>query len=260
MDRGALAYREAEGGDPPILLVHGWCCDHTFLAPQLAHFAGLGHRVLSVDLRGHGASDKPESGYAIADFADDLAELCDRMQVAPCVVIGHSMGGIVAYDLAVRYPQRVAACVMIDASVTSTPARRAAFDGVLAALDGSDPVGAMRGIVETALLIPTDDPARRASILERMGATPPHVMRAAYAGLRDFDPEEGGRRLTKPALYIAADEPVARTDISGLVALVPHLMLGRTVGSGHFCQLEVPVQVNAMIDRFLAVTAIQAAP
>src|SRR5690348_6869606 len=61
-----LSYREVEGDRPPILLVHGWCCDHTFMAPQLEHFARSGHRVVAVDLRGHGGSDKPEQRYTIA--------------------------------------------------------------------------------------------------------------------------------------------------------------------------------------------------
>jgi pimeloyl-ACP methyl ester carboxylesterase len=54
-----------------------------------------------------------------------------------------------------------------------------------------------------------------------------------------------------PLLYISANEPAARCDIAALAALFPQIAFGRTVGSGHFCQLEVPDQVNAMIDRFV---------
>ena len=73
-DGVALAYEEAGNGDPPMLLVHGWCCDHTYFTPQFERFRHK-HRVVAVDLRGHGQSDKPQQDYSMAMFADDLAWL-----------------------------------------------------------------------------------------------------------------------------------------------------------------------------------------
>jgi pimeloyl-ACP methyl ester carboxylesterase len=99
-----LFHEEVGHGDPPLLLVHGWCCDHTYFEPQARHFARH-HRVVSVDLRGHGRSDEPRQSYAIESFADDLAWVCERLALARPVVVGHSMGGIVAFDLAARYPE-----------------------------------------------------------------------------------------------------------------------------------------------------------
>jgi hypothetical protein len=61
-DGVALAYTEAGSGAPALLLVHGWCRDHTHLAPQFEYF-GRNHRVVAADLRGHGVSDKPEQEY-----------------------------------------------------------------------------------------------------------------------------------------------------------------------------------------------------
>ncbi len=72
-DGTKLFYREAIGEGQAVLLVHGWCCDHTYLAPQFEHFADGGSRVVSVDLRGHGRSDRPEQDYTIREFAGDLA-------------------------------------------------------------------------------------------------------------------------------------------------------------------------------------------
>jgi pimeloyl-ACP methyl ester carboxylesterase len=57
-DGVALFYDEAGGGELPLVFVHGWCCDHTYFAPQFEHFRRK-HRVVAVDLRGHGQSDKP---------------------------------------------------------------------------------------------------------------------------------------------------------------------------------------------------------
>jgi pimeloyl-ACP methyl ester carboxylesterase len=80
---------------PPVLLVHGWCCDHTYFAPQIEHFASQGHRAVAVDLRGHGRSDKPHQSYPMQAFADNLAWMCEQLELAKPMVVGHSMGGIV---------------------------------------------------------------------------------------------------------------------------------------------------------------------
>ena len=82
---------------------------------------------------------------------------------------------------------------------------------------------------------------------------PQHVVVSAFEGMRDFDPVEAGRRLAVPALYVEANEPQPRSDMARLREMLPQVLDGKTVGSGHFCQLEVPEQVNAMIDRILAI-------
>jgi pimeloyl-ACP methyl ester carboxylesterase len=67
-DDVALFYEETDGGEPPIVLVHGWCCDHTY-DPQFDHFLQRGRRLIAVDLRGHGRSDKPNGRYSMQAFA-----------------------------------------------------------------------------------------------------------------------------------------------------------------------------------------------
>jgi pimeloyl-ACP methyl ester carboxylesterase len=108
--------------------------------------------------------------------------------------------------------------------------------------------------VSNTLFIGTDNAGRKTRVLDAMSSTPQHVVVSAFEGLRDYNPGEVAEGLSAPSLYIAADEPQPRADMDRLNALVPHILYGKTVGSGHFCQLEVPDQVNAMIDRFLAIT------
>src|SRR5512144_1188026 len=110
-DGVSLVYEEAKGEERPILLVHGWCCDHSFFTPQFEHFARQGHHVVAVDLRGHGARDKPHATYTMPLFADDLAFLCRELRLENPVVIGHSMGGVVAFAFAARYPELPSAIV-----------------------------------------------------------------------------------------------------------------------------------------------------
>ncbi len=126
-----LFFEEARGAGAPVVLVHGWCCDHTYFAPQFEYFAKKGRRVVALDLRGHGLSDKPRERYTMQGFADDVAFICDHLGLGKVVVIGHSMGGIVAFDLASRYPELVSALIMLDAAIVlaSSRSRRCARPG-----------------------------------------------------------------------------------------------------------------------------------
>jgi pimeloyl-ACP methyl ester carboxylesterase len=111
-----LAYQDMSRGSPPMLFVHGWGCDHTAFAPQ-AEFFSRSRRVISVDLRGHGQSDAPDQDYTMAAFADDLAWLCTELALTKPMVVGHSMGGNVALELAARYPEIPASIVLIDSAI-----------------------------------------------------------------------------------------------------------------------------------------------
>ena len=112
----------------------------------------------------------------------------------------------------------------------------------------------LREYASRALFIPTDDEQRKERILQSMSSTPQHVVVSAFEGLRDYDPTEAAGGLALPGVYIAADELQPRSDMTRFHEMFSDILYGKTVGSGHFCQLEVPEQVNAMIERFLAVT------
>ena len=79
------------------------------------------------------------------------------------------------------------------------------------------------------------------------------MMVSAMESLRNYDAAAVAEGCAVPALYMTADEPQPRTDVDRFGELLPRLVNGKTVGSGHFCQLEVPEQVNATIERFLAI-------
>jgi pimeloyl-ACP methyl ester carboxylesterase len=90
--------------------------------------------------------------------------------------------------------------------------------------------------------------------LDGMSSAPRYVMVSAMEGLRDYDPVvAAGGDLAVPGLYIAADELQPRSDMVRFHQLFPQVLYGKIVSSGHLCQLEVPEQVNAMLERFLAI-------
>lgn len=247
-DGVTLCYQEAGTSAAPIVFVHGWCCDHTYFAPQAGHFSAR-HRVVSVDQRGFGRSDKPMQEYTIEGFADDLAWLCGELGIARPALVGHSMGGAVALAAAARHPRLARAIVLCDPAVVTPPAPAAGLDALFAALGGPGYRDVARGFIEGRLFSPRDDVARRARIVEHMLETPQHVMRSAMKNLFAFDSEAAARECKAPVLLIDAEVPLP--DRARFRALCPQLVCAQTAGAGHFHQLEVPDQVNAMIDRFL---------
>jgi pimeloyl-ACP methyl ester carboxylesterase len=245
-DGVALGYLEAGEGGPPIVLVHGASCDHTYFQPQFEHFRRR-HRVLVVDLRGHGASDAPDQAYTPEVYADDLAWICRALGVRRPVVVGHSMGGIAALALAASHPDLPAAIALLDSPLFVPESMRGMASAVVEAIQGPGGMDVWRQILEQSFS-PLDDPDRRARILEATGRAPHHVVASSFVHGARWDEAAAARACKVPALYVRAS---ALIDLRRFRAACPHLMTGETVGAGHFHQLEVPEQINAMLDRFL---------
>jgi len=251
-DGTKLFYEEAGKGDPPIVFVHGWTCDHTHFTPQAEHFRPR-HRVVALDLRGHGQSDQPEQGYTIADLADEVSWICKELGVGTPVIVGHSMGAAVALELAARHPQLPSAIVMVDAApIVMTPELKSLLAGFVEGLRGPEHLTVRRGFIEGMLFIHADDPDRKARIVEQMISTPQHVAVSCMEAIVGWDGAAAARACSVPALHIGAAQPI--NDAAALRGLNPIIQTAQTVGAGHFNMLEVPDQVNPMIERFLAVT------
>jgi pimeloyl-ACP methyl ester carboxylesterase len=244
-----LCFEEAGSGAPPLVFVHGWTCDHTFFAPQFEYF-GRAHRVIALDLRGHGASDKPQQDYTMAALADDVSWLCEQLSAQKPVVIGHSMGGLIALVLAARYPDLPAAIVTLDSLVVPTAEVHEVVPALVAALRSPAFREVQRQFVSEMLFLPTDDADRKARILDTMSSAPQHVMASAFEHLSACDTAAVAAACKIPFLALYAEHVFS--DLAQLRALCPHVITGQTVGAGHFHQLEAPEQINAMIERFLA--------
>jgi len=109
-----LAVREWAGAGRPFLLVHGLASNaHTWdgVAPLLN---AAGHRVVSIDQRGHGHSDKPDEGYGFDEVTADLETLIRALGMDRPVVAGQSWGGNVVLDFAARYPASLHGLVLVD--------------------------------------------------------------------------------------------------------------------------------------------------
>lgn len=245
---GRMAWEDCGRGEPAAVLLHGWCCDRSYLAPQQAALAAT-RRVIAIDLPGHGANDAPRRDYGVPALTADVARLCERLGLGRPLLIGHSLGGAIAIQMAVERPRRVAAAVALDTTIGPAAATRRAWAALVDALAGPDFRAAVRDAIARLYFLPTDDAARRARIIAAMTARPQHVMRDGFAGIAAWDSDAAVAALRVPFLHIARS--VGGTAHAHLRRLCPHAFAGRVVGSGHFVQLEVPDQVNAMIGRFV---------
>jgi pimeloyl-ACP methyl ester carboxylesterase len=230
---------------------------HEHFAHQIEHFAST-HRVIAPDLPGCGKSDAPQREYSIGAFADDIAWLCDELGVAKPVLVGHSMGGAIVLEVAAQAPDLPSAVVLLDTAVIWAPFVREPQAQLLNALRAEHYAQAFRGFAENAMFRPTDDPGLKTRVLDDMASLPQDVLASSLASYFEWTGESAASRVTAPTLLITAgDGPPS--DVARFRELLPTLELGRATGAGHFLQLLVPDQVNAMIDGFLATIATQAA-
>jgi pimeloyl-ACP methyl ester carboxylesterase len=245
---GQLSYDAAGEGDPALLFLHGWCGDRSFFAPQFDYFSGT-HRVVSADLPGHGASPVPGE-YSIEAFAGETAELSRELGLGPSVVFGHSIGAMVALSLAQQNVELVDAVALIDPPPLSKEVWKGFAAQLISSFEGPDGPAGRRQFVEQ-MFLPTDDSVRRAEIIRTMTAVPNDIAIPLVRAIAAFDAMAALRECDVPVLTISSAVPT--NDATSLLEADPSMTLGQTVGAGHFLQLEVPEQVNPMIERFLAI-------
>jgi pimeloyl-ACP methyl ester carboxylesterase len=242
-----LYYERAGQGGPELLFVHGWCCDRTAFQPQFDHFAQK-HAVTALDLRGCGRSDRPADGYGVRDLTDDVAAFCHAVSIERPAVVGHSLGGMIAVELAARYPSLPRALVLVDPGpIDPTPETVRFFDAAADQLAGPEGEEVRRLWVED---MGARDVELARWIADLMSAVPLPTATAVIRNITAWDGVGALALCTIPTLLLRS-ELDAQTDALRLLAIKPDLTVGITVGAGHFHQLEVPDQVNAMIDRFL---------
>jgi len=244
-----IGYDEAGAGDPALVLVHGMACDRTHLRHQFDHLRDR-YRVVAVDLRGHGVSDKPDGVYDSATFVGDFLALFDALDLDRPVMIGHSLGGSLSLALAVAHPESISGLVMLDSGIRPPAHKTAELQPFYATLGGPDHGDRVRDFVVGRLFEPVDGPEVTAEVAATMAATPAHVFRAMGDGVLAFDSHQAATTCAVPSLLVTAARPFAVPE--SLAALGDNWQVARVVGSGHFLQLVVPDQVNAMLDRFLA--------
>lgn len=246
-----VAFDDVGSGDPTVVLIHGGFGTRGHYAAQVEHLARR-HRVLALDLPGHGESALPEAGFGVRDFAEDVVGLCEEAGAGPAVLCGHSIGGTIALDVAVRHPALVKGVVLLDGVILfPEPVRARTLTALVPELEGPGWLDALRRYFDPTFG-PYDSPALKARIFEEMARMPRQVPAALMRDLMSSDYAADVSTATCPLLYVHAKAPA---DLERLRRLRPDALIGCVVGSGHWAALQVPDQVNAMLDRFLQIIA-----
>lgn len=250
-DGVALHYTDQGQGAPALVFVHGWSCDATYWDAQVAHFAAK-HRVVAIDLAGHGASGQERKAYTMEAFGADVAAVLAHLDLKDTVLVGHSMGGAVIVEAALAAPDRVAGLVGVDnfqnvnlrlppesVDVFLAPFEADFAPRVRAWAAGFFPVGA--------------DSALAAGIAADMASAPPAVGLSALRELLLWLGDRATARLAllkAPLMCINAD--LHPTQVEPIKALVPGYQLRVMAGRGHFVMREDPAGFNALLAETVA--------
>lgn len=229
-----------------LLLVHGWCCTHDTMQP-IADALAQDYRCLSVDLLGHGQSPKA-ANYSIETQCDTLAATFAGT-IHEMTLIGHSMGGQIALELAGRGLANGA--VLLDPAHIKPHAGALAWGEKMekALKNAADIPSQMDAFARGQFRYPID-PLIIEGLAATMEATDPEVVAEAWDAVLSYDASEALAALAVPVLTIFADSPL--NDGRAMAKASKHIRLAQTACSGHMQQYDAPDQLAAMIRRFLA--------
>ncbi|HET9476715.1 MAG TPA: alpha/beta hydrolase [Dehalococcoidia bacterium] len=246
-----LAYLDIGAGDPPLLFIHGWCCDRSYWRDQLLEFQGR-HRTVAVDLRGHGDSDKPDQDYTIAGFVDDMAWLSERIGLERPVIVGHSMGGVIGLNLVRKHPGLARGLVMVDSPVVPLPdAFRATEAAIFAGLNSPAYVDVAKGFVGNVMFRADSDPTLKQTIVDGMALAPQRVMLTALRDVLSAANMAPGP-ISVPALFARAT--TATASAGEITARYPGLRV-EEFDAAHFLQMEKPDAFNEILGAFVGEVA-----
>ncbi|QKV52423.1 alpha/beta fold hydrolase [Comamonas antarctica] len=249
-----------EGAQIPIVLIHGVGMDQRAWQPQIAALAQH-HRVVTYDMLGHGESRLPDEGVALADFAAQLLQLLDHLQIAQAHVVGHSMGALVALEFALRHPERCARLLALNAVFQRSPAQRAAVQERARLLQSAGVAATVDSTIERWFGAPVPAPLREIAALtmDILADVNAQGYARAYRLFATCDAVHASRlpQLAMPALFMTGEgDPNSSPAMSeALAALAPQGQAQTVPGARHMMNLTNAQEVNARLLRFIALPA-----
>ncbi len=249
---------ERQGAGPPLLLIHGLGYARWGWEPVVESLA-RSFDVLLFDNRGIGGSDAPPGPYTAAELAADAVQVLDEAGVERAHVLGTSLGGMVAQELALELPERVDRLVLACTTPGGAEAHPmpAVTVGLMARAPTLSPEEALRLFVENALAAATVE--RRPEIVERIYAhrlaSPPDPAgwQAQAAAGAAFDRLADVGRIRAPTLVATgtADNVIDPRNSELLAERIPGARLERFPGAGHLFFWEEPERFVALVREFL---------
>lgn len=262
-----IAYRKGGTGNKAVILIHG-LCSMVYTWKDVFESIAARHRVIALDLKGYGASDKPSGEYGFDAQAEVVLRLMDELSIERAVVVGNSMGGAIALRMAARWPERVTRLVLISPVVYSSH-RRSMLVRLVLSWNGRLGREIAFHVLRLLVCLPSFMESRMRRVYglpciitpERVTAydtliRDPGFQRAIAATLQKWDlrvVERGLHLVHQPALVIWGERDRIVSPFFGdlLVRDLPHAEL-KLLPCGHAPQEEMPAEVAQLINDFLS--------
>lgn len=243
-----LVYSAAGRGEPALVFIHGGLANRGFYDGQLKAFADR-HRVVALDLPGHGDSGSNRKKWGLPEFGADVAAVCAAEKLGKVILIGNSLGGPVAVEAALLLGGQALGVIGIDTfqSLDYALTPEEASQRAKAFLD--DYPGAVRQMV--AMLFHKDaDRALMAETERRMMKTPPQAAYQMFLSMSGYRPADSARRLTVPLRAVNGD--LYPTDFAGVRKVKRDFEAVIMAHTGHYPMLERPEEFNRNLAEIVA--------
>jgi pimeloyl-ACP methyl ester carboxylesterase len=238
-----IAYEVRGGGSLALVFVHGWSCNRSFWAGQMEPFSKQ-FEVVAVDLAGHGDSGRNREKWTIQSYGDDVAAVVKKLDLKKVILIGHSMGGDVIPEAALRLPGRVVGLIWLDTykklGAGRTPDEVQAF----VAKFRSNFSETTRDFVRS-MFVSTSDPALVERVALTMSSVPPSIALPSLESAFSYS-REMPRTLERLHLAVIAINPDnAPSDVGSLQHYGVQVIF--MPGVGHFLMMEDPKRFNGLL-------------
>lgn len=249
---GADLHVDVDGEGHAVLFLHGMGCDATDWEPQMEVFCGT-FRCIAVDHRGHGRSTRDVgAGLSLSGLAEDAVAVLDALGVDTAHVVGLSMGGMVAQQLALAHPGRVCTLSLLDTFSDPGPLG----EGLGAMADSVEEAGidALAGAFEQ-LVFAAKTRSERSELLARFDhqfrANDASTLASDLRAIAGIDTHERLASIRVPTLVVVgAEDQLTPLDRAELLAKeIPEARLEVIPNAGHFTNLEEPDAVNGLLAR-----------
>lgn len=245
---------ESTGDGEPLLFIHGLGSSTKDWERQVEHFAAT-YRVITVDLRGHGRSGKPKGPYSIQQFSDDVGRLIDEMGLAPVSVVGISLGGMAAFQLAVDHPDLIDRLVVVNAlpdnKLLQEARRQIWMRKLIVRFLGLKRMGKVLG----ARLFPDEDmEEERALMAERWAENDRKAYQKSFQAAVDWPGvTERLANFDRPTLMISSEQDyVGLEQKRPYLDALPRIRHAVIEDARHAVPMERPDRFNQVLSEFLS--------
>ncbi|SDO79344.1 alpha/beta fold hydrolase [Desulforhopalus singaporensis] len=246
-------YYEIHGRGDALLFIHGLGSSSQDWESQVSFFAS-NYKVVTVDLRGHGKSDKPKEQYSVEMFSADIAALLIKLSLYPVHVVGVSMGAAVGWHLALDYPELVKSLVITNMAATisvRTLAEKWRFYSRVAVVRLLG-MGTMGKIIAKNLFPDPNQRNLRREMKKRWSGNDPHSYLNSLLALKNWSIAERLENIVCPVLVVSAEYDYAPLEhVKNYTAKMRNAELVRIEGSHHALPVERPEAYNRTVENFL---------